>query len=793
MDHAMELWYAQPAEEWVEALPMGNGRMGGMVFGGVQRERIALNEDTLWSGYPQDPLMENAWERIQEARHSMDQGDFFAAQRSVEQGALGNFTQAYQPLGDLWLEFPGFEGRAVSQYRRALSLRDAVAVTDFVVEGTRYRRECFVSAPDQALVLCMEAEGPGTLDADIRLRSQLRHQVSGEKAGLCMRVRCPGYSAPNYKDCPEPIVYGDTPETSGMDALVRVSVTTQGGSAMADTQGCLRVRDAKAFTLWLCCRTSFSGFDRHPQLDVSPYEALCEGDLRAAQSIGPHLRERHLADYQPLFSRVQLRLDTGDRGDLPTDERLRRFEGVQDDDGLLALLFQFGRYLLIASSRPGTQAATLQGIWNQELRPPWSSNYTLNINTQMNYWPAEICHLPETHQPLFDLIDRLTVTGGYAAKAMFHARGAFCAHNTDLWGQPTPVGEGGVGAAMYGWWPMGYGWLTAHLFEHFLYTGNLAFLKQRALPALRAAAQFFVDACKEDPRGYVSLYPATSPENAYLLEGRPMPLAFGSAMNTAILTEVFQNYLLALAALGIQEEDAAAVRAALEKLPPLAIGKDGRLLEWDQEWEEVEVEHRHLSHLYALHPGHGIIPEETPALLEACKASLRVRGDEGTGWSLGWKVNAWARLYDGNQALKIARRQLRLVEAQGALAGGGGTYRNLFDAHPPFQIDGNFGVTAGIAQMFLQVRRNTLVVLPALPDAWKAGSVSGLCGPNGYVAEIEFAGGRLTRLGLTGRFANREPVCVRYGAAWTVLNLAAGERVWLDGNLEPVHADCIHP
>ncbi|MCL2812923.1 MAG: glycoside hydrolase family 95 protein, partial [Clostridia bacterium] len=720
----MELWYTQPADAWTKALAIGNGRIGGMVFGGIERERIALNEDTLWSGYPRDTTPANTWERVLEAQRLMESDDFFAAQAHIEKHALGSYTQAYEPLGDLWLDFPSLVGKPITQYRRNLSLDDATASVCFTVEGVCYRRTCFVSAADQALVMRISADKPNANDLDISMKSPLRHSVFAQGATLETTVRCPSYCAPNYKQCDDPVRY----EEPSIEALAAVHVYAAQGSVFA-ANGKISIRGANHITLILCCRTSFCGYDRHPGAEPAPYRQQCLADLNAIRTT-PYetLLARHLDDYRPLFHRVHLRLAGGDRFDLPMDERLRRFTEATDDEGLLLLLFQFGRYLLIACSRPGAQAANLQGIWNQDVRPPWSSNYTVNINTQMNYWPAEVCNLSEMHEPLFDLIDRLGVAGANTAKNVFNARGATCAHNTDLWGHSAPVGEGGAGAAVYGWWPMGYGWLIAHLFERYIFTGDRAFLRQRVLPAYRKAAQFFLDACHMNPLGYCSLYPATSPENNYLLHGKPMPIAYATAMDTAIITEVFQNYLYALEVLGLEEEDAPAVREMLTKLQPFSAGADGRLIEWDETKEEAEPDHRHISHLYGLHPGHLIAPDTTPELAQACRISLEHRGDEGTGWSLAWKVNVWARLGNGNRALKIARRQLRLVEAEGSEYTGGGTYANLFDAHPPFQIDGNFGIASGIAQMFVQVRLDTILLLPALPDAWQEGSVVGLRG-----------------------------------------------------------------
>lgn len=629
----MELWYRQPAGEWSEALPVGNGRMGGMVFGGVLTERIALNEDT------------------------------------------------YPPLGDLILRFPDLERKTITDYDRVLSFDNAIATTSFTAEGVRHERAVFVSALDQALIVHLRASRDGVCGVEIGLKSSLRHKVVQKGNQLLMLVRSPGDSAPRPRD-EKPMAHRNAPDNQGMDALVMVRVFAEGGKVTA-TEDRLGARGADKVTIALCCRTSFQGFGKNPQAESPPYRETCQRDMKALAEL-PYedILSRHLADYRPLFHRVRMELAGENLKRLPTDERLRRFAAGEEDNGLFPLLFQYERYLLIASSRPGSRTANR--IWNEEARAPGCGNDTVNIHTGMNYWPAEICNLTEMHLPLFDLAERLQ-----------------------------------SGPSQCGWRPMGYACLAAHLFERYLFTGDREFLGKRAFPICRAAVRFFLDACLKD--------------------GTPLRLARG--MNTAIVAEALQNYLYLLEALGLTEEDASAARALLEEFPPPV-------------------------HLYGLHPGHQITPDETPAQAAACRDSLERRGDGGTGRSLGWMGNLWARLGDGNRVLKILRRHLSLT-----------------GAHTPFQTGGNSGVASGIAQMFVQVRLNEILLLPALPDVWRGGYVHGLCGANGYLVDVDFEDGRLKTARLTCRYEGRAPVRVRSGDKSVILNLERGESVTLDGEL----------
>ena len=466
------------------------------------------------------------------------------------------------------------------------------------------------------------------------------------------------------------------------------------------------------------------------------------------------------------MDRVRFRLKKNEEADLPTDERLIRYQTEKNDPALYELIFHFGRYLMISASRPGTLAMNLQGIWNPSMLPPWSSNYTININTEMNYWPAEECALGDMAEPLFDLVEALRVTGEETARTFYGARGSVSHHNTDAWAMSNPVGERRDGSAVWAFWQMSFGWLCRHLFDHYLYTLDEAFLRKRALPCIRAAARFYLDILK-DVDGELAVSPTTSPENTYLSGGKHYSVTRAAAMSDAIVREVFDEMRLACRALGVEDETLSEIDRVYPRLRSFKVGSRGQMLEWDREFEETDPHHRHTSHLYALHPAHEITPEETPALADACRRTLELRGDDGTGWSLGWKINFWARLNDGDHALRLIKNQLRFVPSadDGAVrySGGGGTYLNLFDAHPPFQIDGNFGATSGIAEMLMRTENEKITLLPALPSEWPDGEITGLCAMNDMRVNIAFALGTLKSVEIEARKNPPSPVKVVYG------------------------------
>ena len=780
MSNKHRLWYRAPAGAWTEALPIGNGRIGAMVFGGTSQERISLNEDSLWSGYPRDTNVPGAAAHYRAAQQMVQAGRLLEAQRFIEDTMLGPYSQSYLPLCDLLFDFG--ELGDVSDFERSLSLDEAISSVRFTENGVRHVRECFVSQPEQVMYLRLSASEPGRISFAMRYDSKLRHEVCVRDGDTIeLRGVAPRFVQPDYIEDDDPILYGETDAERGMRYLALCKAEAKGGSKDAGDD-CIRVSGADEVVLKFVTRTSFNGFDVHPYLNGKDEEALCRADLAACSQDYATARTRHIADHAALYHRSSIDLRDDRYDDQPTDVRLRTFAGSQQDDrGLVELMFRYGRYLIIAASRPGSEPTNLQGIWNHHLRAPWSANYTVNINTQMNYWPAEVVGLPELCRPLFDMIADLQVTGARTAKIHYGARGFVSHHNVDLWRLSNPVGNMGRGTAGYAFWPMSFGWLCGHLFEHYQYTRDEAFLRDEALRAIRGAARFFLDIMIRDEEGHLAVSPATSPENAFYFEGEHCNVARAATMSNAIVREVFENYLAALDILGIDEEMAAEVRDALPDIAPFRIGSKGQLLEWDGEYEEVEPEHRHASHMYALHPSRQISPTKTPALAEACRQTLRLRGDEGTGWSLGWKINIWAHLHDGDHALKLIKRQLQLVESVEPLdyLAGGGTYANLFDAHPPFQIDGNYGTCSGIAEMFLQSNGDSLRLLPALPGEWRSGSIEGLRAHGGLKVSLWFEEGALQRA-LIERIADcRGDMHIHCGGkAWTI-DPAPGEQIEL--------------
>jgi alpha-L-fucosidase 2 len=794
-DNPLRLWYRAPAADWNEALPIGNGRLGAMIFGGAPAEQVQFNENTLYSDEPgRRDLPLDVTKHFDQVVALMRARKYKEADEIISQNWCGRAQPCYQPLGDLYLDFE--HTAPVTDYTRELDLNTATVKVRYKSGDIEFTREYFASYPNQLIVIRLTASAPKALAFRARLASvhpTAKAAAEGPR-DLVLKGQAPGFALRRtfewvegrkeqykYPEIFNPdgsrkpgaktVLYGDEIGGLGTYFEARLSVLACDGAVDG-----LHVTGATEAVLLLSAATSYNGFQRSPSKQGADAAARARVPVTAAaKSTVAQLRQAHTADYQGLFGRVALDLgDGGEQGRLPTSERIEKFANDKDP-ALAALYFQFGRYLMIAGSRPGGQPLNLQGLWNPLVIPPWASAYTTNINAEMNYWPSEVTNLTECNEPLFRMIRELAYTGSAVASKMYHRRGWVAHHNVTLWRDAQPVDNN----ANPSFWPMAAGWFCEHLWEHYRFTGDRRFLATSGYPAMKGAAQFYADWLIDDGKGHLVTPAGNSPEHKFYYkdaEGKRQlaGVCMGPTMDLAIIRELFRNTIRAAEILRTDEELRTELKAKLDKLLPYQVGSRGQLQEWSEDFEDQDPHHRHISHLYALHPSSDVTRRGTPKLFEAARRTLEIRGDGGTGWSRAWKISHWARMEDGNHAYQMVRALISPAwGAVGKANRGGGVLSNLFCSCPPFQIDGNFGGTAGIAEMLLQSHTGEIHLLPALPDAWPSGSVRGLCARGGFEVAMEWRGGKLAAATLRSKLGGK---CVlRYGEKTTALETQAGK------------------
>jgi alpha-L-fucosidase 2 len=752
-DNNLKLWYKKPAAVWEEALPIGNGRLGAMIFGAPAVDHIQFNEETLWAGEPHDYSHPGAWKYLGRIRELLWQGD----QKEAEALALEQFMsvplrqQKYQPFGDLWISFPGH--KTVSDYKRELDIENAVCRTSYTIGDTSFSREYIASYPDNVIA--------------IQLASDIKKALTFD---LLMTALHEGSSVIATEDGIMELDVKVKDGALGGTAMLKVSV--KGGRITAEKNR-LHVEKADRADIWLVAATNFI----NPENVTGNSQELCLKYLSSLErKTYSKVRKDHIGDYKKYFSRFSIELGKSGNENLPTDARIRAIPEKMDNS-LAALYVQYGRYLMLSSSRSGTYPANLQGIWNDKLNPAWDSKYTVNINTEMNYWPVEVLNIAECHEALFKMLEEVIPSGKKVAREHYNADGWVLHHNTDIWRGAAPIN-----ASNHGIWVTGSGWLSQHYWEHFLFSRDDKFLAQRAWPVLRSAARFYADFLVADPKtGWLVSAPSNSPENGGLVSG--------PTMDHEIIKSLFKICIEASEILDTDKELADSLRKLESDIAPYQVGRFGQLQEWMDDIDDPANKHRHVSHLWGVHPGKEINWKDNPELMEAAKKSLIARGDEGTGWSLAWKINFWARFLDGNHAWKMVQMLLRpqgqaVAQTTGGGNTGGGSYPNLFDAHPPFQIDGNFGGAAGIAEMLLQSHLGEADILPALPDDIPEGHIKGIRARGGFELEYSWSEGRLVSLKVISNVGY--PLFLKYRDKTLSFATRKGQTLEFDGNLNRI-------
>jgi alpha-L-fucosidase 2 len=740
LNPSLNLWYDKPAGSWTEALPVGNGRLAAMIYGGTEKETIQFNEETLWSGQPHDYAHPGAYQYLSKIRQLLWEAKQDEATRlGNEQFMSQPFgQQCYLPFGNVLMSFPSHEN--ATNYQRKLDLEDAVTTVIYEVEGVKFKRETFSSAPDQAIIIRLESSKNRALNFSIALDSpHSGNTVSVVGDEIILKGKANNY--PKELD-----FIGNPYPESKLTFEARLKVVNEGG-AIVQSEKEIKVENAKKVTLLLVAATSFVNYN---DISANPSDR-CENYLKNLEGKSyESLKAEHIQDNQKLFNRVKLDLGSSEISKRPTNERLIYFK-TDEDPSLVSLLYQYGRYLLISSSRPGTQPANLQGIWNDRMAPPWDSKYTININTEMNYWPAEITNLSECTEPLIKMVQDLSATGQNVAKEHYNMNGWVTHHNTDIWRGAAPINN-----ANHGLWPSGGAWLSQHLMWHYQFTGDKEYLKNTAYPILKEASGFFAEYLVPDPKNPEWL--VSGPSNSPELGG----LVMAPTMDHQIIRELLANTIEAANILGVDSEFAAMLNEKRAKIAPNQIGQFGQLQEWLVDKDDPKDQHRHVSHLWGLHPGSEIHPLTTPELAEACKVTLSHRGDGGTGWSRAWKINFWARLLDGDHSFLLLKNlMVPSITQDTDMRDKGGLYLNLFDAHPPFQIDGNFGATSGITEMLLQSHLRDengdffQDILPALPSALSTGKISGIKGRGGFEFAIAWENGKLVSVDVKSLLGNK--------------------------------------